>query len=127
MGAMVTSGAVMKCSFGIAPCPFQAMANATVLSGMPAGTMLDISPASIATFGMCQSMANPTVASATAAALGVLAPMPCLPMIAGPWMISSPTVLVKGSPVLTTDARAMCAYGGMLQFISSPAQKVMVK
>lgn len=96
MGAMVTSGAVMKCSFGIAPCPFQAMANATVLSGMPAGTMLDISPASIATFGMCQSMANPTV-------------------------------LVKGSPVLTTDARAMCAYGGMLQFISSPAQKVMVK
>ena len=48
-------------------------------------------------------------------------------MIAGPWMISSPTVLVKGSPVLTTDARAMCAYGGMLQFISSPAQKVMVK
>lgn len=127
MGAIVTTGAMMKCSFGVAPCPFQALSNTSVLAGLPVGTMQNISLGSIPTFGMCQSLANPMVASATAAALGVLTPMPCIPVIAGPWMITGPTVQLKGSPVLTMDAKAMCAYGGIIQFISTPAQKVTVK
>lgn len=118
---------MMKCSFGVAPCPFQALSNTSVLAGLPVGTMQDISLGSIPTFGMCQSLANPMVASATAAALGVLTPMPCIPVIAGPWMITGPTVQLKGSTVLTMDAKAMCAYGGIIQFISTPAQKVTVK
>ena len=51
MGAIVTTGAMMKCSFGVAPCPFQALSNTSVLAGLPVGTMQDISPGSIPTFG----------------------------------------------------------------------------
>ncbi|MGL4604236.1 MAG: hypothetical protein ACRCU9_08815 [Iodobacter sp.] len=40
--------------------------------------MLNIMP-----IGTCMSPATPMVAAATAAAMGVLTPMPCIPMAAG--------------------------------------------
>ena len=49
-------------------------------------------------FGMCMSLANPMVAAATAAALGALTPMPCIPVTPAPWVPGSPTVLVGGMP-----------------------------
>jgi len=64
---------------------------------------------------MCQSMANPTVAAATAAALGVLTPMPCVPVIPAPWAPGSPTVLVRNFPGLQNISKCNCAYGGVIQ------------
>ncbi|HSH11373.1 MAG TPA: DUF4280 domain-containing protein, partial [Ilumatobacter sp.] len=65
-------------------------------------------------FGMCMSMANPTVAAATAAALGVLTPMPCTPMTAAPWAPGSPTVLVVGQPALNNASMCTCSFGGVI-------------
>ena len=126
MAQVIGLGSMMKCTFGVAPCPFQPMNNQTVIAKVPIGSIMDTSMASIPTFGLCQSLANPAVASATAAALGVLTPMPCTPFINGPWVCNS-HVMVKGSPILTTDAKAFCAYGGIIQFTNSIVSNVTVK
>jgi len=79
----VCNGAVLTCSFGLAPGQLTVLPVERVLtSNQPAATIMDHQPLlNIGTFGMCTSPANPTVASATAAALGVLTPMPCIPRL----------------------------------------------
>ena len=68
-------------------------------------------------FGMCMSLANPMVAAATAAALGVLTPMPCIPVTTAPWMPGSPTVHCGGMPVVNDSSKCMCAYGGVISIV----------
>ena len=75
--------------------------------------------ANIPPFGMCMSPSNPTVIAATAAALGVLTPMPCVPVIPAPWVPGSPTVLIANMPALNNSSKLMCAWGGVIQ-ISVP-------
>ena len=74
------------------------MVRPTVLTeSKPAANINDHIPmVNILPFGMCQSLANPMVAAATAAALGVLTPMPCIPVTPAPWVPGSPTDLVAG-------------------------------
>jgi uncharacterized Zn-binding protein involved in type VI secretion len=74
----------------------------------------------IPTFGMCTSLANPTVASATAAALGVLTPMPCVP-VTTPWVPGSPTCMIGGQPALNNTSKCTCSFGGIIQ-IGFPGQ-----
>ena len=116
-GLCVTGGAMMTCSFGMAPSTFNVLPTARVMSAMPLATIMDQVPmVNIMPFGMCQSLANPTVASATAAALGVLTPMPCIPVPAGPWTPGNPQVLIGGKPALNNQCKLMCSYGGVIQF-----------
>jgi hypothetical protein len=75
--------------------------------------MMNIMP-----FGMCRSMANPTVASATSAAMGVLTPMPCIPVIVSPWAPGGKE-LVANMPALLDNCKTMCAYGGNIS-ITNP-------
>ena len=49
---------------------------------------------------MCTSLTNPTVAAATTAALGVLTPMPCIPVVAGPWKPGAAKTMIGGKPAL---------------------------
>ena len=65
-------------------------------------------------FGMCQSPANPMVMAATAAALGVLTPMPCIPMPAGPWNSQVSKTTVGGQAMLGSGGTLSCAYGGSI-------------
>ena len=75
---------MIMCTFGLAPSTLSVVAPRPIVEGRPVATITDVAPgANIAPFGMCQSLANPTVAAATAAALGVLTPMPCVPVDAG--------------------------------------------
>jgi hypothetical protein len=70
---------------------------------------------------MCSSPSNPTVASATTAALGVLTPMPCVPVTPGPWTPGAATVLIGNMPALDSTSMLTCNWGGVIQ-ITNPGQ-----
>ncbi len=115
-------GALCTCSFGVAPAVLPVTSQQTVLTGgMLQAAIFDNRPP---TFGMCSSLANPVVASATAAALGVLTPMPCIPLTVAPWVPGVPTVLVCGKPLLNNTSKLICGYGGVIQMTMSPAVTV---
>lgn len=115
-------GAMMQCSFGAAPSSLVVLPANRTLTGTPAANIMDNKPiANIPPFGMCMSMANPMVASATAAALGVLTPMPCIPVTTAPWIAGAPTVLIGNMPALNNSSKLMCNWGGVIQ-ISVPGQ-----
>jgi hypothetical protein len=107
---------MMQCTFGAAPAALIVLpANRTNAGGPPAANIMDHKPmVNIPTFGMCSSIANPTVAAATAAALGVLTPMPCIPNTVAPWVPGSPQVLVGGMPALNDSSKCMCLWAGTI-------------
>ena len=76
MSLIVTSGAQLMCSFGMAPSVLNVLpASKVQCSNMPPACITDNQPmVNIMPFGMCTSMANPQVAAATAAALWSLNP-----------------------------------------------------
>jgi uncharacterized Zn-binding protein involved in type VI secretion len=123
MGQHVVMGGMLQCSFGVAPASLIITPESQVMvGGVPAATIMDNIPMkNIPTFGMCSSIANPTVASATSAALGVLTPMPCVPVTTAPWAPGSPTVLIGGKPALTSACKLMCMWGGVIQ-VNVPGQ-----
>ncbi len=128
MGQLVTMGAMLKCSMGVAPSSLMVIPKGqTTLAPMLAATIMDNIPmANILPFGMCQSPANPMVIAATAAALGVLTPMPCIPMTPAPWVVGAPTVLIGNFPALNNSAKCMCIWGGMIQIVNPGQVKVQV-
>lgn len=90
-------------------------------------TMQDIAPnVNISSFGMCMSLANPQVAAATAAALGVLAPQPCMFVPAGTWMPGNAKVMAGGIPCLGNDAKILCGLGAGTIQIAMPGQTTMI-
>lgn len=116
MGMCVCGGAMLMCSFGAAPTPMNVLPAARVMSSTALASIMDNVPlVNIMPFGMCSNIANPMVAAATAAAMGVLTPMPCIPATMAPWAPGSPTVLIGGKPALTSDSTLMCAYGGSIK------------
>lgn len=128
MGFCVCAGAVCACSFGAAPSTLLVTPeNRVMAGGPPMATIMDYVPVkNILPFGMCSSPANPQVAAATAAALGVLTPMPCIPVVPAPWAPGSPTVLVADKPTLNQNSKAMCTWGGVIQITSPGNGNVMV-
>ncbi|HEY0018583.1 MAG TPA: DUF4280 domain-containing protein [Longimicrobium sp.] len=119
MSVQVCMGATLKCSFGAAPSTLVVLPVNRVLTGTPAANIMDHVPLlNVLPFGTCTSIANPMVATATAAALGVLTPMPCIPMTPAPWLPGAPTVLVGSAPALDTNSRLMCTWAGVIQVLS---------
>jgi len=119
---LVVQGAMMTCSFGVAPSTLSVLPEKLVMSSTPVANIMDFKPnVNIAPFGMCTSMSNPQVASATAAAQGVLTPQPCIPVTTSPWTPGVPMVLVKGQPALNDSSKCLCTWGGSIS-ITSPGQ-----
>ena len=115
-GPCVVAGAGLQCAMGMAPATLMVVpAGRPLVEGKPAAVITDIAPmVNIPSFGMCQSLANPTVAAATAAALGTLTPMPCVPVPVMPWSPPAAQTVVGGIPGFTATARTTCAYGGSI-------------
>lgn len=114
--------AVCMCAFGAAPATLPVTSQQTVMMcNQLSATIMDNK---FPTFGMCSNPANPTVASATAAAGGVLTPMPCVPNILAPWAPGCPTVLVCNKPLLNNSSKLMCSYGGVISINMTPAVTV---
>jgi hypothetical protein len=125
MGFLVTAGALLTCSFGMAPSTLSVLPVNRVNVMTPAATIMDNKPfVNILPFGTCSSILNPTVAAATAAALGVLTPMPCIPVTVAPWVIGRPTILIGNFPALDKDSILMCAWAGVIQ-ITQPGQVIV--
>lgn len=125
MGLLVCQGAMCACTFGAAPSTFGVLPEKKVLTSTPCATIMDNKPGTnILPFGMCSNPANPQVAAATAAALGVLTPQPCMPMTTAPWAPGSPTVLIGNTPALSVSCKLMCNWGGIIS-ISNPGQSTI--
>ncbi|QHJ00972.1 DUF4280 domain-containing protein [Xylophilus rhododendri] len=122
MPIQVVTTAQLMCTFGLAPSVFNATPRMVNSTNLVAGTVMDnVFPTNIPPFGMCNSLANPAVASATSAALGVLTPMPCAAVFPGPWVPGAVTVTIKSIPALDNNCKLTCAYGGMVS-IAVPGQ-----
>lgn len=115
------------CSFGMAPSVLTVLPNNRVVTTMPIANIMDNKPmVNIMPFGMCTSLSNPTVASATSAAAGVLTPCPCVPVISGPWAPGSPTVLIAGQPAINNTCKLMCNWGGVIQITNPGTTNIQV-
>ena len=118
MGSLACTGATLMCSMGVAPSSLLVLPTNRVVGTTPIANIMDNKPfVNILPFGMCTSLANPTVASATAAALGVLTPMPCVPQTPAPWAPGAPKVLIGNMPALDQSSKLMCMWGGVISIL----------
>lgn len=121
MAKQVVTGAVSICSTGIGTTSLIATPHTVKACGIDALFINDVATGqNIPPFPLCNNIANPAVAAATAAAGGVLTPSTCTPIVS-PWSPGAPTVNITGTPALDNISTANCAYGGVLS-ITSPAQ-----
>lgn len=120
MARHVCNGAMLRCTFGMAPSSLLVLpADRVMTSSQPAATVMDFLPlGNIQPFGLCTSPSNPQVAAATAAALGVLTPMPCLPVTVAPWTPGAVTVTLGAKPSLDDRCTLTCAWGGIISVLS---------
>lgn len=114
MAYLMTTGCPLECSFGLTPSAMIALPlpGVPTVNGLPVATILDIEIENVPPFGLCSSPANPEVIAATAAAMGVLTPMPCVPVIVDPWEPPSELVSYDGLPLATVESKCLCAWGG---------------
>ncbi len=128
MAKLVVNGAKLKCDQGMAPGSLTVLPLSPAgVDNQPAATVMDMVPmVNIAAFGMCQTQANPQVAAATAAAMGVLTPMPCIPVIAGPWSPGASVATINAVAALTSDSKCSCTWTGNIE-ITDPGSAVDVE
>jgi Domain of unknown function (DUF4280) len=110
MPQLVCTGATLQCSFGTTPATFAA-SGTTASAGSPAGVVTDVAAANVPPFGLCMSLSNPQVASATAAALNVLSPQPCQPVLS-PWTPGSAKIMIGQVAALDDSSQCTCTWGG---------------
>ena len=123
MPPLVVNGASCMCTFGGGPSTL-AVLPLNMVNGdqQPAATIQDFIPmVNIMGFAMCMTPSNPQVAAATAAALGVLTPQPCIPVVTAPWSPGAVITKINNQPALHSACIATCAWGGVIS-ITQPGQ-----
>jgi hypothetical protein len=124
---LVLMGATLQCDQAIPTGPAKLSVlpvNHTQGENQVAATVQDFAPmVNIPSLGMCKTQSNPTVAAATAAAMGVLTPQPCVPVTTGPWSPGSSTLTIKDFAALTDDSTCTCAWGGKISVQDAASSK----
>lgn len=127
MGFCVCGGATLSCPFGAAPSILMVTPEKKVTTQMPIATIDDNKPmVNIMPFGLCSSLSNPQVSAATTAAMGVLTPMPCIPVIGGPWTPGNTTILIAGKPALNQTSKLMCNWGGVISIVNPGSTNIQI-
>ncbi|MBS0272450.1 MAG: DUF4280 domain-containing protein [Proteobacteria bacterium] len=124
--AVVGMTSMLQCLFGLVPTPLIVLPDRTVsVNGSLVGNITDCIPfLNIEPFGECTSLANPEVLIATAAAGGVLTPMPCVPITPDPWISEALGAEVNGAPVLDQMSTLMCIWAGLIH-VDEPGNIVL--
>ena len=100
MANAVCMGAMLKCSFGVAPSSLVVLPLNRVMSPQPVANIMDSKPfMNIMPFGMCQSLANP--------------------------IVGAPTVLLGNMPILNNSAKLMCMWAGVIEILPPGVPTVM--
>jgi hypothetical protein len=121
---LVTMGAKLMCTMGAAPATMIVPpAKRVMVENMPVANIMDNTVANLTTFGTCLSLMNPATASLTAAALGVLTPGPCIPVVPAPWTPANPMSMIGGMPAINQTSTCVCAYGGMITIVQAGPTK----
>ncbi|KKB64574.1 hypothetical protein WM40_03765 [Robbsia andropogonis] len=127
MTFLAIAGAPLQCSFGAAPSVLNVIPIKRVVAGTPVATVTDNLPfVNVPPFGVCSCPANPVVAAATAAAFGVLTPMPCVPVCGAPWMPGALRTMIGNTPALDVSSKLMCQWGGIIQVVSASQATITV-
>ncbi len=126
MPKIVVNGAVIRCNQGTAPVKLVVLPTQLNQAGdLSIATVMDFVPLkNIGPFAMCRSMANPAVASATSAAMGVLTPAPCVPVTTSPWTPGAAAVTVDNLRALTDDSTCMCAWAGSIDVVDAGTSNI---
>jgi len=126
MPKLVVHGATLQCTQGLSPATLSITGVETHDDDSGVATILHNVPTSnIGAFGMCKSLTNPQVASASSAAQGVLTPQPCVPVVVAPWSAGASVVSVAGEPALTSDSTCACSWAGTIS-VADPASAIDV-
>lgn len=113
MPKLVVRGATLTCNQGTAPGSLSIARSPVTADGPTTATVNDFIPnTNIPSFGQCRTQANPQVATATAAAQGVLTPMPCVPIVTAPWQPGSSVTTIDSVKALTADSKCRCNWTG---------------
>ena len=114
MPLLVVNGATLQCPMAVPPGTTSMIVTSVhraQAGNQSAANIADFVPmTNIPSFGMCMSLKNPQVATATSAAQGVLTPQPCMPVIVAPWSPGSATVTLGPSEMLTTPVLGIALY-----------------
>jgi Domain of unknown function (DUF4280) len=123
---LVLSGAMLQCNQGMAPSTLNVLpTNLAFGVEEPVATVMDHLPmVNVAPFALCISPANPQVAAATAAAMGVLAPQPCVPMVPAPWSPGATDATVGPFAALLDTDTCQCMWAGVIQIVDPATTQI---
>jgi Domain of unknown function (DUF4280) len=128
MAQAVVNGAMLQCSFGTGPSSMVVLpADRVMVENQPCASIMDFKPnVNIMPFIMCTTPSNPQVAAATAAAMGVLTPQPCIPVTTSPWIPGTITSMQNNNIQLDSNCKCMCTWGGVIQITNPGTTKTTV-
>jgi hypothetical protein len=119
MSKLVCSGAMLQCSYGLAPAQFVVLPISQVFTQKkPGATIMDHKPTTnVMPFGMCTAPGNPLVIAAKG-------PVPCVPATTTPWTPGSPTIQMGGQMALNSDCQLTCMWSGVIRVVQPGQQTV---